>query len=85
MYEKKINGLAVYGKRGSNKIYKAGKYTGNLYLENKYTGWFVGYAKGSGNVYFFTNYIESSNLNHPRIVIAQKEIVFKIFKTLNIR
>jgi beta-lactamase class D len=73
-----VPGSLVYGKRGSNKIYKSN----NFYKEDKYTGWYIGYIVSPDNVYFFTNYIESPDVNHPLLVNAQKEIAFKIFKIL---
>jgi len=85
MHEDEFKELAVYGKRGSNKLYWRDKYTGKLYNEDKYTGWFVGYIETTNSTYFFTNYIESPDLNHPKLVSAQKEIAFKIIKALNIK
>jgi beta-lactamase class D len=72
MLEKDSAGIKVYGHRGS-------------YLVNdKYLGWFVGYVETKSGVYFFTNYIESPNLKNKKLVDAQKEIVFKILKRLNL-
>ena len=78
-------GIKIFGKRGSNKLYKENKYTGNLYKDDSYNGWFVGYAEGASDTFFFVNYIRSPQLDHPTIVMAQKEIVFKIIKALGIK
>lgn len=75
-------GIKIFGKRGSNKIYK---HTGTLYARDKYTGWFAGYVEGLSDTYFFVNYIESPDLNHSKIVNAQKEIVFRIIKKLQLK
>ena len=74
MLEKDSLSYKVFGKRGSYKIIS----------ENKYMGWFVGYVETSDDVYFFVNYVQSNNLNHPRLVDAQKEIPFKILRSLKL-
>jgi len=71
MYDKDIKGYKVYGKRGSYRL------TG----EGKYIGWYVGYLTKSDQVYFFVNYVQTDDLNHPKIVGSQKEIVFKILES----
>jgi beta-lactamase class D len=78
-------GLKIYGKRGSNKLYKINRYTGGLYARDKYTGWFIGFIEATGETYFFVNYIESPDLHHPLIVDAQKEIVYRICKSLGLK
>ena len=78
-------GIKISGKRGSNKVYKENKYTGNLYNKDKYTGWFAGYVEGVNDTWFFVNYIESPDLNHSKIVNAQKEIAFKIVGELRLK
>jgi len=72
MFEKDTSGYTIYGKRGSYRL------TG----ENKYIAWYVGYVKSKNDVYFFVNYIQSPDLNHPTIVDAQKNISFAILQTL---
>jgi beta-lactamase class D len=79
------SGIKIAGKRGSNKVHKENKYTGNLYNQDKYTGWFVGYVEGANDTWFFVNYIESPDLNHLKIVNAQKEIVFKLVDKLGLK
>ncbi len=75
MWQKELNGLKIYGKRGSNK----------LETEKRYTGWFVGYIESNSKVYFFTSFIESPDMDHPTIVDAQKEIPYKIFEYLQLK
>jgi len=67
-------GCKVYGKRGSYK----------LPAEKKYIGWFVGYIETPDDTLFFVNYIESPDMAHPRLVDAQKEIPFTIFRDLGL-
>jgi beta-lactamase class D len=74
LFEKDTAGCKIYGKRGSYR----------LRGENKYIGWFVGYVETKDNVYFFVNYLQSPDLEHPRIVDAQKSIPFRIFQTLDL-
>ncbi|HLY69303.1 MAG TPA: penicillin-binding transpeptidase domain-containing protein [Puia sp.] len=74
MLDKDSSGCQVYGKRGSYKIVS----------QNTYIGWFVGYLETPNDTYFFVNFIQSPNVNHPRLVDAQKGIPYKIFRFLSI-
>ncbi len=70
MFEKEINGYLIYGKRGSYRLRN----------ENKYIGWFIGYAERKDQTCFFINYLNSPDLNHPFMVDAQKNVFFEIFQ-----
>lgn len=72
LFQKELSGATIFGKRGSNKIE----------AEKRFTGWFVGYIEAPKNVYFFTNFIETKDMDYPTLVDAQKQIAFKIFETL---
>jgi len=74
MWQKELNGANIYGKRGSNKLEQ----------EKRYTGWFVGYIESGNQVFFFTSFIESPDLDHPKLVDAQKEVVYKIIEHLHL-
>lgn len=75
MYQKRVDGMRIFGKRGSNKL-------PDLQL---FTGWFVGFIETKNDIYFFTSYIESPNLQHPLLVEGQKEIVYNFLPSLNLK
>lgn len=74
LHEDAITDMNIFGKRGSNKIPS----------QKKYTGWYVGYLKTAKGIYFLTSYLESPDLEHPKLVDAQKQIPFKILRQLQL-
>lgn len=52
--------------------------------ENRYVGWYVGYIEKNNNVYYFSNCIQTSNLDHKDFGRARTEIAYQILDDLEI-
>jgi beta-lactamase class D len=47
-------------------------------------GWYVGYVESKGNVYYFANCIQTSNIENPHFGKARTEITYKILEELGV-
>lgn len=50
--------------------------------EKRIVGWYVGYVEKNGNVYYFSNCIQSSNLVHKDFAKARIDITYNILSEL---
>ena len=58
--------------------------TGLGIIDNKNTGWYVGYLETKGKVYYFTNCIQSTGQHTSEFVTSRKEIVYQILDDLKL-
>jgi len=59
--------------------------TGWSEQDSKNIGWYVGYLETKGNVYYFANCIQTSDLNNNDFAMSRKEIVYSILNDLKLR
>ena len=52
--------------------------------DNKDVGWYVGYLEKKGKVYYFTNCIQSADLNNKEFANARIDIVYLILNNLKL-
>lgn len=72
MYVNDVNGFRWSGKQGSYQ----------LNTENRFIGWHTGWIENEHGIYFYVNFLQTSNLSHPKIVNAQKQMTQKILADL---
>ena len=58
--------------------------TGWVDDEKKIVGWYIGYIEKNNNVYYFSNCIQSTDINNKDIAKARIEIIYKILTDLKI-
>ena len=58
--------------------------TGRSGRDSLQIGWYVGYLQSKGNVYFFSNCIQSDAVSIPDFIRARVEITFKILADLKL-
>lgn len=58
--------------------------TGLGIIDNNNTGWYVGYLETKGNVYYFSNCIQSTDQHTTEFVLSRKEIVYRILDELQL-
>ena len=56
--------------------------TGRSEQDGKQIGWYVGYLEKKGNVYFFSNCLQSSDSSIPDFASARIVITYKILADL---
>ncbi|MDQ3047670.1 MAG: class D beta-lactamase [Bacteroidota bacterium] len=52
--------------------------------EKRIVGWYIGYVEKNNNVYYFSNCIQSTNLDHADFARARIEIAYKIMDDLKV-
>ena len=52
--------------------------------EKRDVGWFIGYVEKNNNVYYFSNCIQSSDLNNTDFAKARIEIAYSILNDLKV-